>query len=50
LETVSPRHEAKHYKTAVRGSVRASDSFPCIGADTAGIGNSEKRTFDALLT
>ena len=43
------RHEAKYYKTAlrVRGSVRAFDSFACIGIGTAS-GNSETRSFEAL--
>jgi len=46
--TVSSRHEAKHYKTALRGSVRASGSFACIGVGTARGGNSETRAFDAI--
>jgi len=37
---VSSRHEAKYYKTLrVRRSVRVSDSFACIGAGTARVGN-----------
>jgi len=50
MDTVSSRHEAKYYKTAlcVRGSVRASDSFGCIGVGTARGGNSETRAFDAI--
>ena len=40
---MSSHHEAKYYKTAlcVRGSLRASDSFACVGASTASVGNSE---------
>jgi len=47
---VSSCHEAKYYKTALCfcGSVRASDSFACIGAGTALGGNTETRTFDAI--
>jgi len=47
---VSPLHEAKYYKTAlrVRGSVQASDSFACIGVGTARGRNSETRPFDAI--
>jgi len=44
---MSCRHEAKFYKTLhVRGNVRASDSFACVGAGTARVGNS--KTFDAI--
>jgi len=45
----SSRHEVKYYKTAVRGSVRASDSIPCIGAGTSRGGNSKTLAFDAIL-
>jgi len=50
LDTVLSRHEAKYYKTAlhVRGSVRASDSFGCIGAGTARGGNSKTHTSDTI--
>jgi len=35
-------HEVKYYKTALRmcGSLRAFDSFTCIGAGTTRVGNS----------
>jgi len=48
--TLSSRHEAKYYKTALRvcGSVRASDSFACIGVGTVRGGNSETHAFDAV--
>jgi len=47
---VSFRHDAKYYKRALRvfGSVQSSDSFACIGAGTARLGDSETRTFDAM--
>jgi len=46
---VSSRHEAKYYKTlCVRGSARPSDSFACIGAGTARVGNSKTGAFDAI--
>jgi len=47
---MSSRHEAKCYKTAlcVHGSVRASDSFACIGVGNAKGRNSETRAFDAI--
>jgi len=49
LETISSCHEAKYYKTALsmRGSVRASDNFACIGACTAKVGNAETHAFEA---
>jgi len=45
---VSCRHEAKYYKTAlhVSGSVRASNSFACIGAGVAREGGSETYAFN----
>ena len=48
---MSSRHETKYYKTAlrVRGSVRASDSFPFVAAGAAKGGNSETSAFDAML-
>jgi len=48
--TLSSRHEAKHYTTAlrVRGTVRTSDSFACIGVGTARGRNSETRAFNAI--
>jgi len=45
---MSTCHEVKYYKTAVRGSVRASDSFACIGVGTARGANSETCAFDAI--
>jgi len=41
-------HEAKYHKTAVRGSVEASDSFPCIEVGIAREENSEKHVFDTI--
>jgi len=32
----------------VRSSVQASDSFACIGAGTANVGNSKTGAFDAI--
>jgi len=50
LDTVSSRHEAKYYKTALRvhGSVRAFDSFACIGVGTVRGGNSKTCAFDTI--
>jgi len=49
LETVPSRHEAKYYKIlCVGGSAQASDSFACIGAGTARVGNSKTGAFDAI--
>jgi len=47
---VSSRLEAKYYKTAlhVHGCVQASDSFACIGADTARVGNAEICAFHTI--
>jgi len=50
-QRISPWSKILYYKTAVRvcGSVRAFDSFACIGAGTAGVGNSKTCAFDAIL-
>jgi len=47
---VTSRHEPDYYKIPLRvpGSVRAFDSFACIGVCTARGGNSDTRAFDAI--